>query len=61
VPSTRYVLLRAGKGFILGLVVGVVWALWAVRRRRPGAGGATSSAPAGVDATGRAAALRPIG
>jgi hypothetical protein len=57
VPSTRYVLLRAGKGFIPGLIVGVIWALWAVRRR-PGGGQAVDGQAPGTRGRGQAA-LRP--
>jgi hypothetical protein len=46
-----YRLARSGQGFMTGLAVGVLWALWIVRRRRPGsavldsaAGGAVSRA-----------------
>jgi xanthosine utilization system XapX-like protein len=36
VPRSWYVLARLGQGFAAGLWVGVIWALWIVRRRRPG-------------------------
>ena len=53
VPSRGrlYLLARSGQGFMTGVAVGVLWALWIVRRRRPGpdvlhsaAGGAASRA-----------------
>jgi hypothetical protein len=31
-----YLLARSGQGFMTGVAVGVLWALWIIRRRRPG-------------------------
>ena len=31
-----YRLARSGQGFMTGIALGVLWALWIVRRRRPG-------------------------
>jgi hypothetical protein len=36
VPRSWYVIARLGQGFAAGVGVGVIWALWIVRRRRPG-------------------------
>ena len=34
-PRSRYAFARAGQGFAAGLAVGILWALWVIRRRRP--------------------------
>ncbi len=31
-----YRLARSGQGFMTGIALGVLWALWIIRRRRPG-------------------------
>jgi hypothetical protein len=42
VPRSWYVTARLGQGFVAGLWVGIIWALWIVRRRRPGPAMTTS-------------------
>ena len=34
-PRSRYAFARAGQGFAAGLAVGILWALWVIRRPRP--------------------------
>jgi UPF0716 family protein affecting phage T7 exclusion len=36
VPNTWYVVLRLGQGFVAGVLVGALWGLWTIRRRRAG-------------------------
>jgi hypothetical protein len=60
VPSTRYVLFRVGKGFVPGVVVGVIWALWTIRRRRRDPEWTVDSQQRNTHQGGEAA-LRPAG
>jgi hypothetical protein len=50
-----YRLARSGQGFLTGVALGVLWALWIVRRRRPGPDQVRWGVPAGEGPMGPAA------